>query len=244
VAISYKLAEAISAEDKQRAKKEQEMYETMEYKDYTVPWADKLRYRFQFEIPDDFAASFPVDDNFDYGEQLSLFYKLYYPYAFWNDGDVWLDQCELITLEVDSADEFMVLGTEKALHVPIGGMETRTWRKVAPELGFETITALGKELNEPTLTATYDTCPHWIATLGAAMGWVVLLEATATVLFLGLLMPCGIVKNDKAPFKAIISQVLNEGIGGEAEEKNPTSLQKKSTTATNTFNTMLEMQNI
>jgi len=147
---------------------------------------------------------------------------------------VWLDQCELSTIEVQSSD-WMVLGNELAIHIPIGGIPTTTWRSVGT--GYKNIRAQRRELVEPLLAATYDMCPDFVTTFGAAMGWVVLLEAAATIMFLGLLMPFGIVKNDKAPFKAIISQVLNEGLGGEEGDKNSFKATSK-----NAFNTVVEMQ--
>merc|ERR1719510_1180377 len=188
----------------QKMKKSQELLAAKEFEDFTTPWTDKLRYK--LKLPSEIPASFAPDAH--EGDK----FELAFPFAMWNEGDLWLDQCELTTVEVDSTGKWMMWGNEPALHLPIGGMETTTWRNVGT--GYETLRAARKELVEPSLAATYDLCPHYAATLGAAMGWVVLLEAAATILFLAILMPCGIVKNDKASFKALISQVLT-GMGSQ-----------------------------
>merc|ERR1711879_856583 len=56
----------------------------------------------------------------------------------------------------------------------------------------------------------FDVCPDVVLTLGAAFGWVAMLELAATLVVLAIGMPTGHLKNDQSFLKTMITAVNEE----------------------------------
>jgi len=77
----------------------------------------------------------------------------------------------------------------------------------------------GMGVEQAMFTILYRECPEPVAALGAAFGWVGMIESFAGIFFIAILYACGVLENDNSSFKDIVTGMLEEGLlAGPKEE--------------------------
>jgi len=65
-------------------------------------------------------------------------------------------------------------------------------------------------VKDAMFTVGYKECPDVVTALGAAFGWVGMIEGGSAVIFISILMATGLIKNDHASFRDIVKNVMED----------------------------------